>query len=128
MSIHEQIRDILLNHKSKKNAITAETIAEQIGIDPGPSGVNIRDKITETIINYRLPVASTNRGYYFLEDEDDLKRYEKSLEGRSNKILYRKFKVMEYFYEYYNKEILEFTKEIFEDRIDDDETGDMMEI
>ena len=29
MSEHEQIRDILLNHKGKENAITAETIAEQ---------------------------------------------------------------------------------------------------
>ncbi|MFX1446204.1 MAG: hypothetical protein ACFFHV_22630 [Promethearchaeota archaeon] len=124
MGIHEQIRDILLDHKGKRNSITAEKIAEQIGIQSGPSGVNIREKITETIINYKLPVASINTGYYLLEDEADLKRYERSLEGRANKIIFRKFKIIEYFYEYYKKEILEFTKEIFEEPTDDEEYED----
>ena len=52
MSKHEKIKEILLNHKGKNNMITAPAIAEQIGIDPGPSGVDIRNLITETIITY----------------------------------------------------------------------------
>jgi len=120
----EQIRDILLRHRGKKNAITAEAIAEEIKIEPGPSGVTIRDLITETIVTYRLPVASTNRGYYFLEDEDDLKRYQKSLDGRANKITTRRVLITQYFYEYYNLEDLELTKEIFEDKDIESELND----
>lgn len=131
MSVHERIRDILINHIGKENTITAPEIAELINIESGPSGVNIRDKILEAIILCHLPIATTSKGYYLLPDsEDDLKRYQTSLDGRSHKILYRKFLVTQYFYEYYNREILEFTKEIFEDQTDDDEKemGNMMQI
>ena len=72
MSNHEKIKEILLNHKGKINMITAPAIAEQIGIDPGPSGVDIRNLITETIITYHLPIASSNRGYYLLEGSDGI--------------------------------------------------------
>ena len=96
MSAREQIRELLLNHPGKINMITAPAIAENIGIEPGPSGVEIRELITETIITYHLPVASSSRGYYLLEDSDDLKRYQKSLDGRTNKITMKgvEFKVL----------------------------------
>ncbi len=129
MSKHEKIKEILLNHKGKNNMITAPAIAEQIGIDPGPSGVDIRNLITETIITYHLPIASSNRGFYLLEDSEDLKRYQKSLDGRSNKITMRRLLVTQYFSEFYDREELELTREVFDDEDnDEEETGDMMQI
>ena len=125
MSEHEKIREILLKHQGKKNMITAPVIAESIGIEPGPSGVDIRELITETIITYHLPIASSSRGYYLLEDPEDLKRYQKSLDGRSNKITMRKLLVTQYFSEFYNREELELTREAFEEEdIEDMENND----
>ncbi len=120
MSEHEQIRDILLDHPGRRNMITAPAIAEMIGIDPGPSGVVARERITETIITYRLPVATSNKGYYLLEDPDDLKRYQRSLDGRANKITMRKLYVTQYFSEFYNTEELELTREAFEEEDNED--------
>ena len=129
MSIHEKIKEILLNHNGKTNMIPAPAIAEQIGIPAGPSGVDIRGLITETIITYHLPIASSNRGFYLLEDSEDLKRYQKSLDGRSNKITMRRLLVTQYFSEFYDREELELTREVFDDEDnDEEETGDMMQI
>ena len=128
MSEHEKIRDILLNHRGKRNMITAPAIAKSIGIEPGPSGVDIRELITETIITYHLPIASSSRGYYLLEDPEDLKRYQRSLDGRVNKITMRKLLVTQYFNKFFKREELELTREAFEEENDEEETGDMMEI
>ena len=119
MSI-EQIKDILLGHVGKNNMIKAEAIAEMIGIDPGPSGVRIRGLITDTIVSQHLPVASSNRGFYLLENSVDLKRYQRSLDGRANKITSRKILVTQYFSEFYNQEELELGREIFEDNDEED--------
>ena len=126
----EQIRYILLDHVGKNNMITADAIAEMIGIDPGPSGVIIRGLITDTIMSYRLPVASSNRGYYLLENSEDLKRYQMSLDGRANKITSRKILVTQFFSEFYNQEELELGREVFDDidEEDDEEMGDSMAI
>ena len=125
MSEIEKIKSILLNHRGKRNMITAPAIAEQIGIEPGPSGVDIRALITETIITYHLPVATSNRGYYLLEDPDDLIRYQRSLDGRTNKITMRKILVTEYFGEFYHKEEFKLTREAFkEEDIEDIENED----
>ena len=54
-----------MNHKGKKNAITSREIAKQVGEKWGVSGGSIRQKITETIKKYQLPVAShTTKGYF----------------------------------------------------------------
>ena len=126
----EQIKGILLDHVGKVNMIKAEAIAEIIGIPPGPSGIRIRELITETIVSSHLPVASSNRGYYLLENSEDLKRYQRSLDGRANKITSRKILVTQFFSEFYNQEELELGREVFEDidEEDDEEMGDSMAI
>jgi len=47
MSEHEQIKDILLEHRGKQNQIPAPEIADRIGVEPGASGRNIRKLIFE---------------------------------------------------------------------------------
>ncbi|MFW9896332.1 MAG: hypothetical protein ACFFD7_11050 [Candidatus Thorarchaeota archaeon] len=130
MSIYEQIKDILLEHKGKKKAITSREIAKQVGEKWGVSGGNIRPKITETIQRYQLPVAShTNKGYFFMTNKKDLNNYLKTLDSYITKITNRKAYISVFYYRYYKDETLELTGEIFEGEDDDqDETGDMMEI
>lgn len=120
---YEKIRDILLNHIGKENMIPAPEIAEQIGVIPGPSGVNIREMIFKAIKRYKLPVAAGNRGYFLLRenDEGELKRYTRSLHGRSIKNFERAALIKMFFEEYYNKEELELVNEMIDAEFDEDE-------
>ena len=97
----EQIKDILLEHKGKDNPITSNEIAEKINIERGKSSIRIRELITKTMIKYRLPLASVSKGYYVLNDADDLNRYMISLDGRINEIEGRKARVKVYFEDYF---------------------------
>ena len=107
MPIHGTIREILLNHREKRSMITAPAIVITIGIKSESFGVDIRELITETIIMYHLPVASSSWGYYLLEDPKNLKQSQRSLDRRANKITMRKWFVAQYFNEFYNREQLE---------------------
>jgi len=130
MSIHEQIKDILLEHRGKENQIPAPEIADRIGVEPGASGRNIRKLIFETIRKYNLPFAGSNRGYFFIESKEELKDYIKSLYSRNYENMKRATIITAAFYRYYNNEELELTGEIIDEEDDNDEgeMGDMMNI
>ena len=129
MSI-EQVRDILLDHKGKKNAIKSKEIAKQINIDRGPSNVTIRTKILETIKTYKIPVAGNPAlGYFLITNKEELKEYQKSLQSRINKIFERSLIMERLYYRYYHDEELELGDEIFgPDEEDDEEMGDFLAI
>lgn len=108
MSIHEKIKDILTQHLGKENAISSVEIANQLGIDAGSSKVTIRRKIKETMIKHELPFSLTSKGYYLMEDDDeDLKRYQRSLAKRAYEDMERSFLVTKFFNKYYSREELE---------------------
>jgi len=110
----EQIRDILLAHRGKENAIRARDIANQVGIDRGPSSVTIRRKILETIKTYKIPVAGNPAlGYFLITNKEELKDYQKSLQSRINKIIERSLIMERLFYRYYHDEELELGDEFF---------------
>jgi len=126
MSI-EQIRDILLEHKGKRNAIKSKEIAQQINIDRGPSNVKIRKLITETLKSFKLPIAGNpGLGYYLIETSEELRGYLNSLDSRIKNITDRKTKVALFYSKYYPEEELELTGEIFDD--DFEEEGNTLEI
>jgi biotin carboxylase len=130
MSI-EQIRDILLDHKGKRNAIKSKEIAQQINIDRGPSNVTIRTKILETIKTYKIPVAGNPAlGYFLITNKEELKEYQKSLQSRINKIIERSLIMERLYYRYYHDEELELGDEIFgpDENDDFEEEGDTLEI
>ena len=101
--IKAQIRDILIAHVGKVNAITSEHIAQLVDVNPGPSMRNIRSLILETIIAFRLPIAASDRGsnmgYYVIETENEFKEYAKNLINRRNKIDDRLYRIKIYFEE-----------------------------
>lgn len=123
----EQVRDILLDHKGKRNAIKSKEIAKQINIDRGPSNVTIRKLITKTLKRFNLPIAGNpGLGYYLIETSEELRGYLKSLDSRIKSITDRKAKVALFYSKYYPDEDLELTGEIFDDDFEDD--GDTLEI
>lgn len=128
MSKHEQIKDILLNHQGKNNAIKSPDIASQIGIDPGPSNVRIRKLITETLKKYHLPISGNPaKGYYLIKTKKELKETIGSLDSRIHNITDRKAYITASYYRYYEDEELEVTGEIIGEE-DDEEMGDFMNI
>ena len=122
----EQIRDILLSHRGKENAIKAKDIANQIGIDRGPSSVTIRTKILESIKTFKIPVAGNPAlGYFLITNKDELKDYQKSLQGRIQKIFERSLIMEILYYRYYHDEELELGDEFFGP---DENEGDTLEL
>jgi hypothetical protein len=88
-----KIRDILLGHKGKENAIFSGQIAKQVGIDDvqGGTHVKIRKLIWEAIQKYELPIAArSDNGYYYITNQDELFEYFGNLSDRSFGIEERK--------------------------------------
>jgi len=127
MSLHEQIKDILLQHVGKQNQIPAPEIADMIGVKPGESGISIRTLIFETIKKYNLPFGGSNRGYFLIENKTELKNYMSSLYSRNLKNMERASIITAAYYRFYDDEELESTGEITEEDDYDEEVGDMMQ-
>ena len=99
-----KIRDILVNHVGEKNAITARNISKAVGIEDGDTFIRTRVLIEKAIRIFRLPVAATtNSGYFFIANEDELYRYRRSLDGRKLEIEDRKQVVSRNFAKHYGK-------------------------
>lgn len=100
-------------------------MANEIGIDPGSSTVNIRNYIKETIKKYHLPVgAHTHYGYFIIENEEELKEYKNSLQNRISEITEKIAYINALFYKYYEDFDLELTGEIFERGEEDSDMSD----
>lgn len=62
----KQIKDILIEHKGKKNRITASTIAAKIGIVENATYAKTRALIFECAKAHKLPLAADTKGYYLI--------------------------------------------------------------
>ena len=111
--ILEQIRDILQTHIGKENAIISSKIASMLGIKAGPSSVAIRTLITKTMVKFKMPIASSGKGYFIIKNDSEFSDYMENLQGRVEKILFRKYLVM-YFWRNQDVE-LEFTTDLYDD-------------
>tara|TARA_B100001989_G_C24335631_1_gene362328 strand:+ start:266 stop:577 length:312 start_codon:yes stop_codon:yes gene_type:complete len=72
----------------KRNAITAREIAEHFNISDGGVEVQTRDVIRMAIENGEL-IASTNQGFFLIENEEEYEEYIDSLESRRDEIANR---------------------------------------
>ncbi len=86
----EQVRDILEEHRGKKNKITSAKIAKMIDIDEDDTHSKSRRLIEDAIEEYGLPVAADSRGYFMIETEDELEEYMENLDARIDGIKDRK--------------------------------------
>ena len=78
----EPIKDILLNHKGKKNRITAATIAETIGIVENATYAKTRALIFECAKTHKLPLAADTKGYYLITNKKEYDDYIENLNSR----------------------------------------------
>ncbi len=78
----EKIKNILLKHKGKKNAITSKQISEVMGFPMEDTQSVSRHEIWTTAEQYRLPLVSCSRGYFIAETDDEIDTYNKNIQKR----------------------------------------------
>ena len=98
ITTEERIRDILLAHRGKANRISSKDIAEILHISRGPSSVSIRTLIKKTIVQFRMPVAGGNRGYYIIENNAEMFAYIHNIRSRINEMTDRLTRISSYYF------------------------------
>jgi len=81
MTLTDDIQTVLEDHVGPDEAITSSEIIEQVGIDDGNGNPNVRGRITE-LIEAGEPIAASPKGYYYIEDEQQLNEYVARLDSR----------------------------------------------
>jgi hypothetical protein len=108
MSLEEErlkaIREILLNHRGKADAITASTIGNALGI-PENDTVSTTRKLITKLVKDGLPIGAHDNGYFLIENEDELNEYMQRLNGRIYGIYTRMNHIITNFNNYHGKSV-----------------------
>lgn len=91
--IKERVKQILLEHQGTNNPISSREINEKLDIDPPRKSSNIRELVSELVLEEDVPVAANPHGYYLIQDEKELEEYVEELETRAESINKRKLEV-----------------------------------
>lgn len=83
----EKVREVLVEHVGRENAITSTEIGEKADIPNGNGNSNVRNSVRElTNSENDLPIGSCNDGYFIIETYDELCEYTEGLDERICKI------------------------------------------
>ena len=108
MSLEEErlreIKEMLLNHKGKANAITSGKIAVALDIPENDTVATTRSLITK-LIREGLPIGATDNGYFLIETQEELNEYIQRLNDRIYGIYDRINRLISIYNEYYGKSI-----------------------
>ena len=80
--MNEEIKNILMKHKGKKNAIASKRISEAVGFPMEDTQSVSRQAIWNTAEEYGLPVVSCNKGYFIAETDDEIETYNQNIQKR----------------------------------------------
>jgi len=80
----EKIKDILMDHRGKKNAIASKRISEAMGFPMEDTQSVSRQAIWSTAEEYGLPLVSCDKGYFIAETDDEIEAYNQNIEKRIN--------------------------------------------
>ena len=78
----EEIKNILMQHRGKSNAITSREIAYKVGINEDDTHAKTRKIIRDVKEKDNIPVLACNKGYYFPETEEEFNEYMENLDSR----------------------------------------------
>ena len=79
----EKIKDILLEHCGKKNAITSKQISKSMGFPMEDTQAVSRKEIWKTAEEYGLPVISCgNKGFCIAETDEEMKEFNENRDKR----------------------------------------------
>lgn len=80
--MNETIKDILLKHKGKKNAITSKEISSVMGFPMEDTQSVSRQAIWSTAEEYKLALISCKNGYFIAETDDEIAEYNRNIQKR----------------------------------------------
>ena len=80
----EKIRDILLEHRGKSNAIPSKKISEAMNFPMEDTQSVSRKAIWDTAEEYGLPLISCSKGYFIAESDEEMKAFNENYEKRIN--------------------------------------------
>ena len=78
----KEIKNILLQHKGKANAITSKEISWAMGFPMEDTQTVSRRVIWKTAKEYGLPLVSCRRGYFIAETDDEMAEYNSNIQRR----------------------------------------------
>lgn len=97
LDIYERIKNILLKHKGEGNEISSAKIARIICISEDDTHAKTRKLIENTMIKYKLPLGSNQKGYFIIKSYEEFNKYIGNLEARQNGIEERKNYIKNFF-------------------------------
>lgn len=86
----ETIKEILEDHPGKANQISSGEIGRLIGIKEDATHIRVRTLIRDAIKKYGIPVGGSHKGYYMIQNEDELDNYCQNIDKRIQKMNQRK--------------------------------------
>jgi hypothetical protein len=97
-----KIKEILLQHKGKANAIKSKSIASAIGISEDDTHIGTRSLITK-LVKQGLPIGACDNGYFLIETQKEVDDYSQLLNSRIQEIYDRIGRLQFNFDMYYGK-------------------------
>lgn len=95
------IKEIILKHKGKANAIKSKAIALSIGHgEEDDTHIGTRSLITK-LIREGMPIGACDNGYFLLEKQKEVDEYMQKLNSRIGEIHDRKYRIQDNFNNYY---------------------------
>ena len=78
----EKIRDILMAHRGKANAIPSKAISREMGFPMEDTQSVSRKAIWETAEEYGLPLVGCSKGYFLAQTDNEMEEYNKNIQKR----------------------------------------------
>lgn len=92
--VKEKVREMILNHRGRNNAITSREINNQINVDNVGSFPGTRAIIRELVVDEGIPIAGGPNGYFLIETREELDGYVDTLDSRALEMMERKVSVL----------------------------------
>lgn len=78
----EKIKNILMEHRGKENAIAAKRISMAMGFPMEDTQSVSRQAIWDTADEYNLPLLSCSKGFFLAQSDDELEEFNANYEKR----------------------------------------------
>ncbi len=85
----EEIRKIILEHRGKNNPVKSSEIQERLEIPDNDTRGSTRAYITKLILDEGMPIAAYGKGYFYIENQQELAEYMAYLQDRITNITNR---------------------------------------
>lgn len=80
----KKIRDMLMEHQGKKNAIASKRISQAMGFPMEDTQSVSRQAIWDTAEEFGLPLLSCNKGFFIAQTDEEVAAFNENYEKRIN--------------------------------------------